>query len=558
MSTAAQLRDRRLSINEDNGHFYSYLTSDDVSAESLRALVDLYTTDTQVGQILFCVNLQKALFDSQAWQPLFDGYDPEALGAQDMFAWLPPHQRRLDTCNQGVRQVHNLWSMAQRGLDHLAIWLARCRQRGVEGWLTVRMNDCHWAHEPRSHWHSEFGKAKAGLRIVKHRGGYRWHESSLDYSHADVRAHYLRLIRELFHRYDMDGLELDWMRFGHCLPYGHAKARRSILTEFLAEVGDLSRICSTRTRRPLRIGVRVPPDIETCLSLGYDVPEWIDRGQIAQVTISNFYADHWLDFPVDTWKAVVGRRPVALAVCLHAELTDPNTMNPLPDTPDIYRGAAGSALAKGADRICLFNTCYLADLADGASGGADGEGHYARHEQHPRDAELREILSTCGQWDTIAAHPRRHVLTFQQFGAPGDPDRRKIPVSLKPSELDLCSHIGPLVVFRFNIGPGPSPAEAARIHLGFAGTGPAAQARAALAASALWVNGQRCSALAPANACRPAHATDVAEFFVSWVAPAGAVHTGENVVEFGPPEMDGQVVWAELDIRSADAWSVCK
>lgn len=52
-----------LYINEDNHHFYGHHPPEDMSVEGIRRLVDFYAEGTQVAGILFCVNVQRALFD---------------------------------------------------------------------------------------------------------------------------------------------------------------------------------------------------------------------------------------------------------------------------------------------------------------------------------------------------------------------------------------------------------------------------------------------------------------------------------------------------------------
>jgi len=517
--------EKRICINEDNGHFYSSRRPEELTEGCIAGLVDTYAADTQVGQILFCVNVQKALFDSAVWEPVFAGYDPDGPDDQPLLRWLAPEQRRLDTVNEGRRQVHNIWLMTQKGLDHFAIWLNQCRKRSVEGWLTVRMNDCHWVDNPDSHWHSSFWKDHPECRIVTHRQRISWEENSLDFSHEKVREHYLGFIRELFERFDMDGLELDWMRFGYCLPYGKAKASRSIITEFIGRVRDLSRICSDRTGRNVRIGVRVPPEIQTCLSMGYDVIEWIGAGLVDQVTIANFLSDHWLDFPVETWKAVIGKKPVVLGVCLYLGITDPNTGSWFYDNADIYRGSAGAALVRGADRIYLFNTCY-----------------YEHHKELKRDDMLNDILTTCGSPKTIAGKGRRHILTFRQTSAPGEAIWRKIPVPLRKQTLDFISRRNQIIIFQFNLGPTPLENERTFIHLGFD-----VEANDVLRSAKMWANGSQC---APVDGLPPPEfVTDVAKLFLSWEIDRDALNAGENIVEYNAPDMDGNIVWAEIEMR---------
>ena len=128
---------RTIYFNEDNHHFYGAHPPEDMSLEGIQCLVDYYAEGTQVAGILFCTNVQRALFDSKVWEHFWDDYDPE-LG-EDQPALNRTH---------GVK---NHLLLRERGLDQHAIWLERCKHHGIEGWLTMRMNDCHGLKETFLH-----------------------------------------------------------------------------------------------------------------------------------------------------------------------------------------------------------------------------------------------------------------------------------------------------------------------------------------------------------------------------------------------------------------------
>lgn len=68
--------------------------------------------------------MQRALFDSDVWERFRDIRDQ-----------LPtPYPAHLQL-------------LSERGIDHFKVWLERAAERGVEGWLTMRMNDSHGLKE---------------------------------------------------------------------------------------------------------------------------------------------------------------------------------------------------------------------------------------------------------------------------------------------------------------------------------------------------------------------------------------------------------------------------
>ncbi len=199
-----------LYLNEDNQSFYAHRPEEEMTPAGVDAVVDAAAAFPVTG-IAFCVNVQRALFASQAWETFYADYDP-MLGDEQPAIW-----RR-----HGAR---NLWLLEQRGIDHHARWLARCRMHGIEGWLSMRMNDCHGLKEYTQadageeathwtrHWASTWWREHPELWRAPYRLERSW-EGAFDFIHAAVREHHLALAREVLGRYDMFGFELDWMRWG--------------------------------------------------------------------------------------------------------------------------------------------------------------------------------------------------------------------------------------------------------------------------------------------------------------------------------------------------------
>ena len=100
----------------------------------LERLVDYYAEDTQVAAVLFCVCLQKALFDSKTREPLYEGYDADGGPDQPCLRLLSPHLREIIPGDHARNWVHNLWLLNRgRGIDHFQVWLDRCRHHRIEG-----------------------------------------------------------------------------------------------------------------------------------------------------------------------------------------------------------------------------------------------------------------------------------------------------------------------------------------------------------------------------------------------------------------------------------------
>lgn len=172
-----------------------------------------------------------------------------------------------------------LWQLrrdriAALGEDPLQAILGFWKQDGRRFFLSMRMNDKHhawfnWAHLwddfRRTHrhwflkpptdeeWQNEYlpwleDKTKPGPKemwarpqtpppLVLRAGPNRERNGEdllYDYSKAEVRLHYLEVLREACRRYDLDGVELDWLRYPKFFRDGEVNA--AVMTEFVREV----------------------------------------------------------------------------------------------------------------------------------------------------------------------------------------------------------------------------------------------------------------------------------------------------------------------------------
>ena len=96
----------RVWFNEDNEHFYGCHPPEDMTEEGCRNLVRTYAGFGEFKGILFCINMQRALYDSNVWERFKDQENPVRPG-------YPENLRRL----------------SERGVDQFAVWLDETRRR---------------------------------------------------------------------------------------------------------------------------------------------------------------------------------------------------------------------------------------------------------------------------------------------------------------------------------------------------------------------------------------------------------------------------------------------
>ncbi len=506
-------------INEDNGHFYSSRRPEQMTSTEVTALVDTYASFTGLKAVAFCVNVRRALFASKVWEPLYHGYDPEAGPDQPALAGLPPEARSLTNGNQGMLMVHNLCMLAARGIDHPALWLERCRHHGMEGWLSMRMNDVHHSGDLDYPWHSTFWRTRPDLWRVQHKHE-SWWDRAFDYGKQEVRDHHMMLIRELFERYDMFGFEMDWIRAIHHFAPGGEQVGSAILTDFIREVRLLADEWSLRRGHPIMLGVRVPEHPVSSQRLGMDAPLWIREGLIDQVVLSQWLSVIPFHPPIALWRELIADRPVTLSLNVSTSTMTFGAAWPrkgvLNATTELLRGCAAAAQHQGVQRINLFNFCYMEDK---------------------QTDWLREIVANMHDPEIRDGQPRRFAVTYEEIAAPGESDHSSLPQRLDGPSGSRYGASAQLVPYVGSFAPDAS----AWAIVGFADD---EEQPAGPEELTVRLNSHCCD-YAPNTVLPKEFAPLVGKRF-AFAVPPGVLHSGRNALEVASSSGKGTIVWAEI------------
>jgi hypothetical protein len=419
-AAAGTARGTALCLNEDNSHWFFTRAGQTHTRESVASFVDQYA-GTQVRELILSGNSQRTSFASKVWDPIWKGYDPQGPDDQPLLRSTTGEGRV-----NARKWVHTAWSLAQQGIDPYAVWIERARKRGLSPWVSMRMNDLHNVDDPDSYMHSTFWRQNPQFRRLPWRA-VDWRDRAFDFAHEEVRAYHLRLVEEYLERYDVDGLELDWMRFGFHFSPGQEAAGGKLLTGFMRKTRQLADSWAKRRGHRIAIGARVPSRPQTAIDLGMDGALWAREGLIDLLVFTPFWASIEPDMPVELWRRLAGDQ-VTLAAGLELLLRPYHAYRPIPmNSIETVRGAAASLLERGADRVYLFN--YM-----------DSQTQMPDAENYP--ALLRE----CGRLDTLAGKPRRHVITYSDTSAPGEPAAAQLPQTLSAGQwTSFRLHCGPLL-----------------------------------------------------------------------------------------------------------------
>jgi hypothetical protein len=183
------------------------------------------------------------------------------------------------------------WTRSMRalrgeGTDVVKLACDYMRARSYEVLAAIRMNDTHHRSiDPQNPLCPQFTIDHPECVIRQPDG--RKNETALDYSYAGVRAHLLAIMREIVEQYDVDGLELNFVRSAKHFPRHQGREKAPILTAYLGEIRKtLDAAAKKRGIKRLTLGVRVPESVETCWLSGIDIQTWAEMGCLDYVVIA--------------------------------------------------------------------------------------------------------------------------------------------------------------------------------------------------------------------------------------------------------------------------------
>lgn len=312
VAAAAPARPRRLLVDHDGHLLFSTLTNDfraDVD-EEIRELPDNVTT------FLLCCGAGRFYF-------------PTKIGLVD------PRLKQLNAEHA-------------KGNDPFGYFLQKLKASGRETFVTFRMNDVHNPTD-EDNWNTPLVRVQHPDVIARPeaaaRGDPEWLNWSLDFSRPEASNYIQGMLREVIERYApvMDGIQMDWMRFPRHLSGAGDEvwAKRAYLTRIVETTRALTKA------HGLKLAVRVPSTPRGCRVLGIDIEDWVRRGLVDFVTVSEFLDTNY-EMPIAEFRAMFGP-----AMPIYASLEIEHGWQY--HCAESLRGAATGLYACGADGISIFN-----------------------------------------------------------------------------------------------------------------------------------------------------------------------------------------------------------
>ena len=260
-------RPRRIIYNDDGDDLKPYATP-----EELISLRVGQVANTQVDTICYCTG----------GGGLFWGHQAKVGEVLGEFV--------DETSPQDAKSMRDgLIALKKLGTDPLAAVVDYGHKNRMEVFWSYRMNNPEDSHEPwaLARWKREHPEYLImGVRSVW--GTYpitnpRCGWSLCDFAKPEVRDYTLRIFEDVCQRYDIDGIELDFIRqplfFGPNLDGLPAEPQHTaMMTDLVRRIRAMTERVSLERGRPLLVSVRAPLSVESSLTIGLDIPTYLKEG----------------------------------------------------------------------------------------------------------------------------------------------------------------------------------------------------------------------------------------------------------------------------------------
>ena len=204
---------------------------------------------------------------------------------------LPKNSPLRKTHRQIVKDLHEL------GTDPLKITEKFCRRNNFEFFVSLRCNDTHDTSHRPDRPHSRFSQYKRDHPEYLMGSYYKrppycsW--SAVDFTHKEVREHFLAMIRELLTNYEVDGIELDFCRhlqYFKSVAWGGTASQQEIamMTSCMREIRNMAEEIGRKRSRPILIAARLPDSAGYSKAVGLDIESWM-REKLIDIYIGSFY-----------------------------------------------------------------------------------------------------------------------------------------------------------------------------------------------------------------------------------------------------------------------------
>ena len=340
-------------ITEDCSQAFMVCEPDE---KSVRAYVAKFPNGA-LTHVFLCPTAMRLSYKSQVWESVWDEID----------ASIPPVIPPKSAPQYADWQV-KAKKLFEQGINPYSVWVEECRKKNISPWFSLRMNDVHDITNWNATLTSNFWRKNPQLwRYPYEKKPKEWVDLAFDYSHKPVRDRIIALVDEVLRMYDIDGVELDWQRFGVHLRAGREAADAHFITEVVERTRALADKYGKMRGKKIGVGARVPQTSEYSLSVGLDAVSWAKRGLVDIIAPAPFFGSTDFRICADEWRKAIGkdaaRRVVILPNC--EMFAVPRFGEPVRHVPldlPMFDAWACCMYYGGADSLCAFNQFLCGEI----------------------------------------------------------------------------------------------------------------------------------------------------------------------------------------------------
>lgn len=372
----------RFIVNLDGDHWNNWLNNlcrnGEVTEDTLNEYVERYA-GTDVTDLMFNICCQASNTPSDIFS--FRG---------DLYLQTEQDGKPVD--NSFWQCCHDIYY--KYNIDLFKIWFDKCRAEGMNPWISIRMNDCHEPDAETSFLRGDlFYTARDNGWMIGNEYGY--YHICLNYAKPEVRQLMLDYIEEQLLRYDVYGLELDWMREIFCFDYLHADNEEivGIMNDFMRDVNKIVADAEKKWGHDIQISARLTRDLDQSKVYGFDARTWAQEKLVDSITVTPRWATCDSAMPINNWKQELPDVEIYAGI-----ETLVNTQNDLSHaSAEIVNGYMAQYLTAGADGIYLYNY----------------------YKASPVNERSKTVFNSFSCIDEVIKSNRRHVVTWQDMAPDG-------------------------------------------------------------------------------------------------------------------------------------------
>jgi len=276
----------------------------------------------------------------------YSGCDPDTLVSTlfydidsgkckpDIIMW-ETHRFLPAECPDNTTKVY--LSFEERGIDIMKRIIDETHRRGIKAYMLHRI--CEVDDTDRRGVKNSIKAAHPDWITVTWRAEGMWNLAA-----EGLRKYKLEYLRKMLNGWDFDGICVDYLRHLPCLPTGEQWEKRACVTEFMEGIGEII----SESGRDIKLGAKLPENLESCRVDGFDAEKWIKDGTVDFVVAGS----RSLSSDVAAYKVLANGTDCEIYPCWDTWHSSDATHW---REDAFYRGIFAKWIHEGADGIVGFN-----------------------------------------------------------------------------------------------------------------------------------------------------------------------------------------------------------